>query len=76
MGFQFLAFSIGEYNRKELAEAAVGTPELFVDLAHKVEGLSGTVDGLEQAVDSLADSNLRIVGFLIPNNQEKCKNAL
>jgi hypothetical protein len=53
-----------EYNRKELAEAAVRSPELFVDLSHKVEGLTKTVVGLEQAVGTLADSNMRLFGLL------------
>jgi len=35
-----------EYNRKELAVAAVRSPELFVELARKVDALVRTVDGL------------------------------
>jgi hypothetical protein len=46
-----------EYNRKELAVAAVRSPELFVDLARKVEGL-------ERAIGSLVDSNTRLVELL------------
>ena len=46
-----------EYNRKELAEAAVRSPELFVDLARKIECL-------ERVVSSLVDSNMRLAGLL------------
>jgi hypothetical protein len=35
-----------EYNRKELAVAAVRSPELFVELAQKVDSLVQTVSGL------------------------------
>jgi hypothetical protein len=35
-----------ESNRKELAVAAVRSPELFVDLAQKVDSLVQTVSGL------------------------------
>jgi len=35
-----------EYNRKELAVAPVRSPELFVELAQKVEALVQTVNGL------------------------------
>lgn len=35
-----------EYNRKELAVAAVRSPELFVELAQKVDALIQTVNGL------------------------------
>jgi hypothetical protein len=35
-----------EYNRKELAVAAVRSPELFVDLAQKMDALAQTVSGL------------------------------
>jgi len=46
-----------EYNRKELAVAAVRSPELFVELARKVDVLARTVDGLVTV-------NERLVGLL------------
>jgi len=46
-----------EYNRKELAVAAIRSPELFVDLARKVEVLVQTVNGLVTV-------NERLVGLL------------
>ena len=46
-----------EYNRKELAVAAVRSPELFLDLARKVEVLVQTVNGLVIV-------NERLVGLL------------
>ena len=46
-----------EYNRKELAVAAVRSPELFLDLARKVEVLAQTVNGLVTV-------NERLVGLL------------
>lgn len=46
-----------EYNRKELAVAAVRSPELFVELAKKVEALVQTVNGLVTV-------NERLVGLL------------
>ena len=49
-----------EYNRKELAVAAVRSPELFVELAQKVEVLIQTVNGLvtvnEKLVGLLAEA--------------------
>ncbi len=54
-----------EYNRKELAVAAVRSPELFVELAQKVEALVQTVNGLvtvnEKLVGLLTES-LGLVG--------------
>jgi DNA-binding MarR family transcriptional regulator len=46
-----------EYNRKELAVAAVRSPELFVELAQKVDVLIQTVSGLVAV-------NERLVGLL------------
>jgi hypothetical protein len=46
-----------EYNRKELAVAAVRSPELFVELAQKVDVLVQTVNGLVTV-------NARLVGLL------------
>jgi hypothetical protein len=46
-----------EYNRKELAVAAVRSPELFVELARKV-------DVLVQAVEGLVALNEKLVGLL------------
>ena len=46
-----------EYNRKELAVAAVRSPELFVELARKVDVLVQTVNGLVTV-------NERLVGLL------------
>lgn len=46
-----------EYNRKELAVAAVRSPELFVELAQKVDALIQTVNGLVTV-------NERLVGLL------------
>lgn len=46
-----------EYNRKELAVAAVRSPELFVELAQKVETLV-------QAVNGLVIVNEKLVGLL------------
>ena len=46
-----------EYNRKELAVAAVRSPELFVELAQKVEELV-------QTVNSLVTVNEKLVGLL------------
>jgi hypothetical protein len=46
-----------EYNRKELAVAAIRSPELFVELARKVEALVQTVNGLVAV-------NERLVGLL------------
>jgi hypothetical protein len=46
-----------EYNRRELAVAAVRSPELFVELARKVEVLIQTVNGLVAV-------NERLVGLL------------
>jgi hypothetical protein len=46
-----------EYNRKELAVAAVRSPELFLDLARKVDVLVQTVNGLVIV-------NERLVGLL------------
>jgi hypothetical protein len=46
-----------EYNRKELAVAAVRSPELFVELARKVDALARTVEGLVCV-------NERLVGLL------------
>ena len=46
-----------EYNRKELAVAAVRSPELFVELAQKVDVLIQTVSGLVTV-------NERLVGLL------------
>ncbi len=46
-----------EYNRKELAVAAVRSPELFVELAQKVEVLIQTVSGLVTV-------NEKLVGLL------------
>ena len=46
-----------EYNRKELAVAAVRSPELFVELAQKVDVLIQTINGLVTV-------NERLVGLL------------
>ncbi len=46
-----------EYNRKELAVAAVRRPELFVQLAQKVKTLI-------QAVNGLVTVNEKLVGLL------------
>ena len=46
-----------EYNRKELAVAAVRSPELFVELARKVDVLVQTVEGL-------VTLNEKLVGLL------------
>jgi hypothetical protein len=46
-----------EYNRKELAVAAVRSPELFVELARKVDVLIKTVEGL-------VTLNEKLVGLL------------
>jgi hypothetical protein len=46
-----------EYNRKELAVAAVRSPELFVELSRKVDALARTVEGLVSV-------NERLVGLL------------
>ena len=46
-----------EYNRKELAVAAVRSPELFVELAQKIDALIQTVSGLVTV-------NERLVGLL------------
>jgi hypothetical protein len=46
-----------EYNRRELAVAAVRSPELFVELAQKVDVLIQTVNGLVIV-------NERLVGLL------------
>jgi hypothetical protein len=44
-----------EYNRKELAIAAVRSPELFVELAQKVDVLIQTVNGLVTVNERLVD---------------------
>ena len=62
-----------EYNRRELAVAAVRSPELFVDLAQKVEALVQTVNGLvavnERLVGLLAD----VFGLAAEKDKETVK---
>jgi hypothetical protein len=52
-----------EYNRKELAVAAVRSPELFVELAHKVDVLVKTVEGLVTLNEKLVGLLSEALGF-------------
>jgi hypothetical protein len=60
-----------EYNRKELAVAAVRSPELFVDLAQKVDVLAQTVNGLVTVNERLVGLFTEALGLAKNGEKEK-----
>ena len=60
-----------EYNRKELAVAAVRSPELFVELAHKVDVLVQTVKGLVTLNERLVDLLTEAFGLAKSSREDK-----
>jgi hypothetical protein len=63
-----------EYNRKELAVAAVRSPELFVELAQKIDVLIQTVSGLLTVNERLV--RLLSEAFDLAKGNEACKEAV
>lgn len=64
-----------EYNRKELAVAAVQSPELFVELAQKVESLVQTVNGLVTVNEKLVGLLTQAFDLADKNTKETVKNG-
>ncbi len=64
-----------EYNRKELAVAAVRSPELFVELAQKVEALVQTVNGLVTVNEKLVGLLTQALGSADENRGEAVKSG-
>jgi hypothetical protein len=62
-----------EYNRKELAVAAVRSPELFVELAQKVEALVQTVNGLVTVNEKLVGLLTESLGLAGENSNKTSK---
>jgi hypothetical protein len=62
-----------EYNRKELAVAAVRSPELFVELAQKVELLIQTVNGLVTVNEKLVGLLTESLGLAVENSSKAVK---
>ena len=62
-----------EYNRRELAVAAVRSPELFLDLARKVDVLVQTVDGLVTANEWLVGLLTEVFGLAGEKGKETVK---
>lgn len=62
-----------EYNRKELAVAAVRSPELFVELAQKVEALVQTVNGLVTVNEKLVGLLTESLGLAGENGNKTSK---
>jgi hypothetical protein len=62
-----------EYNRKELAVAAVRSPELFVELAQKVEALVQTVNSLVTVNEKLAGLLTESLGLAGENSNKAVK---
>jgi hypothetical protein len=60
-----------EYNRKELAVAAVRSPELFVELAQKVDVLVQTVNGLVTVNERLVGLFTEALGLGKSGEKEK-----
>ncbi len=60
-----------EYNRKELAVAAVRSPELFVELAQKVDVLIQTVNGLVTVNERLVGLFTEALGLAKSGEKEK-----
>ncbi len=65
-----------EYNRKELAVAAVRSPELFVELAKKVEALIQTVNGLVTVNEKLVGLLTEAFGSGNDNQAIKTSNGM
>jgi hypothetical protein len=62
-----------EYNRKELAVAAVRSPELFVELAQKVDVLIQTVNGLVTVNERLVGLLSEVFGLAAEKGKEMVK---
>ncbi len=62
-----------EYNRKELAVAAVRSPELFVELSQKVDSLIQTVSGLVIVNEKLVGLLTEAFGLAGKNGNEAVK---
>jgi hypothetical protein len=62
-----------EYNRKELAVAAVRSPDLFVELAKKVEALVQTVNGLVTVNEKLVGLLTESLGLTGENGNKTSK---
>jgi hypothetical protein len=62
-----------EYNRKELAVAAVRSPELFVELAQKVDVLVQTVNGLVTVNERLVGLLTEVFGLAAEKGKEMVK---
>ncbi len=62
-----------EYNRKELAVAAMRSPELFVELAQKVETLVQTVNGSVIANEKLVGLLTEALGSASKKREEEGK---
>jgi hypothetical protein len=62
-----------EYNRKELAVAAVRSPELFVELAQKVDVLIQTVSGLVTVNEKLVGLLTEAFGLAGENGNKAVK---
>jgi hypothetical protein len=60
-----------EYNRKELAVAAVRSPELFVELTQKVDALAKTVEGLVSVNERLVTLLSEAFGFAKNSGERK-----
>ncbi len=64
-----------EYNRKELAVAAVRSPELFVELAQKVDALIQTVNGLVTVNEKLVSLLTQAFGPADEKGNETAKSG-
>ena len=62
-----------EYNRKELAVAAVRSPELFVELAQKIDVLAQTVNGLVTVNERLVGLLTEVFGLASEKGKEMVK---
>lgn len=62
-----------EYNRKELAVAAVRSPELFVELAQKVDVLVQSVNGLVTVNERLVGLLIEVLGLAVEKGKEMVK---
>jgi hypothetical protein len=63
-----------EYNRKELAVAAVRSPELFVELTKKVDVLIQTVNGLVTVNEKLVGLLTEVFGLVGKNGNKAIKS--
>ncbi len=64
-----------EYNRKELAVAAVRSPELFVELARKVDALNQTVGSLVALNEKLVDALSKLLGLASADKGDGGRNV-